>query len=238
MTLKKVQLVMLPTNEKAEDCLAIYYNGKIGIAKELLTQSYLKSAGVKTFHLYFLSDEEIKEGDWYIADNTVFRADTKFRENNRNNPNGNNGSKKIIATTDSSLRYITGVSNTTINMGDGDEYIPSTKPLPQPSQSFLEVFVTEYNKGNQIKEVLVEYEHEGYKDWFGYNETELPIWVPNYELKINPKDNTITIKKVKDSFTKAELKEWAEKHKYVWGLYNGNTALPYESFMRWIEQNL
>jgi len=159
-TLKKVQLVMLPTNEKAKDHL-IYKNqdGTIGLSQT--RKYYLDSQKIQ--HLYFLSDEEIKEGDWFVlkidTQLTIYQCD-KIESFGYIKPKsklkdawGKEVCHKIIATTDSSLKVI-------IPCPDNKEgcEVLHTKSLPQPSQSFLEVFVREYNKGHQIKEVLVEYE--------------------------------------------------------------------------------
>jgi len=61
------------------------------------------------------------------------------------------------------------------------------KTLPKPSDQFLEVFVREYNKGNVIREVMVEYE-EHWKN--------LSPDIKGFDkLKINTKDNCIVIRK-------------------------------------------
>lgn len=135
--LKKCKVVMLPTNEKAKKG-ELYFFDKLLISEG-------KYAGEISQHLYFLSDEEIKEGEYYY---NVVRKDVQQCENNieasslKHSPQY---AKKIIATTDSSLKI-------TIDLGE----IARENILPQPSQSFLEVFVKEYNKGNVIKEVLVD----------------------------------------------------------------------------------
>lgn len=65
--------------------------------------------------------------------------------------------------------------------------------LPQLSQSFIEKYVDEYNKGYIITDVMVEYEvRTDFTDSFD------AIYGPAYKLKINPKNNTITIKNVKE----------------------------------------
>lgn len=71
--------------------------------------------------------------------------------------------------------------------------------LPQPSQSFIEKYVEEYNKGNIITEVMVEY-----TDW---SETFNGVYMEENEeeWKVNPKDNTITIRKIKDSWNREEV---------------------------------
>ena len=67
--------------------------------------------------------------------------------------------------------------------------------LPQPSQQFIQKYIEAYNKGNIITDVLVEYEYL----------LDDMVVLPYWKLKVNPKDNTITIKKVKENFTKNEV---------------------------------
>ena len=63
--------VMLPTNEKAP---LILDNIK-SKPRLLINTSPTNSLrdGYSFQHLYFLSDEEIKKGDWYIDDNILVR---------------------------------------------------------------------------------------------------------------------------------------------------------------------
>lgn len=162
---KMVDVVMLATNKKSK--LYIAWNEMRFGAEITPTRDY------QPYHLYFLSDEEIKEGDWVLETlNKVI-----FQVKGKSNDYKNSTFKKIIATTDRELR-------------NGGQVCK----LPQPSQSFLEKYVEEYNKGNQIKKVMVKYEnqyHDG-EQWF-------------YKVKVNPKDNTITIRKVKDSLSREEV---------------------------------
>ena len=79
-------------------------------------------------------------------------------------------SKSIIAVTDSSF------------------------DLPSIPQSFIERYVEEYNKGNIIEDVMVEYDH---------NLPEYGGVMP----RVSATDNTINIKIIKDSWNRAELLE-------------------------------
>jgi hypothetical protein len=64
---KTVKVVMLAT-EKAEDCLYTSSN-KLFYHKGYLPQDYLKNhLNGKSYHLYLISNDEIKEGDWYFDD--------------------------------------------------------------------------------------------------------------------------------------------------------------------------
>ena len=91
----------------------------------------------KFHHLYFTSDEEIKEGDWCY--NSISNGLEKWSYKGWiEAPDFEYlGYKKIIATTDTSLG------------------------LPQPSKAFIEKYIEEYNNGNFITEVLVEVECDG-----------------------------------------------------------------------------
>ena len=145
----------------------------------------------KNGHLYVLSNDEIKESDYcysYKTNKIVKSTCDVSREANKNIGFW----KKVIATTDTSL-YIH--QKETISLPERVFY------LPQPSQQFIQKFVEEYNKGNVITDVLVEYELKITHDGRINNNTKM--WE---ELKINPKDNTITIKQVKKSWNKEEVK--------------------------------
>ena len=151
----------------------------------------------KFYHLYITSDEEIKEGDCVLFGNHVGKVRRIYTKENYQLIEFDNSSvdvqiihcKKIIATTD----------KLPIEPYQGHfEGIDCTNYLPQPSQQFIEKYIEEYNKGQQITECLVEYE-EG-KLYSGNKGLIIKEW-----LKINPKYNTITIKKLKDSYTREEV---------------------------------
>lgn len=189
---KKCKVVMLPTNEKAIRPLIVNPStGKMEISEWLgktfdYPASEYQKVGYKTSHLYFLSDEEIKEGDWmYNPEREPSILQCVGKGSLR-------GWEKIIATT---AIICTGYSKETSKTFNDYSY------LPQPSRSFIEKYVEEYNKGNLITEVMVEYNlmNKGYDkpEDYPYQECEI--------LKVNPKDNTITIRKVKDSWNRKEV---------------------------------
>ena len=158
---KLAQVVMLPTNEKA--------SLKLGQNRLLVNNTFGYDSHFTNQNLCILSDEEIKEGDWFYDLDTKYIKIKQSWENSHLEFNG----KKIIATTDRSLKIeIFGLGETAMCS------------LPQPSQSFIEKFVEEYNKGNVITEVMVEYESIG-----AYAN---PKYDSDYQLKINS-DNTINI---------------------------------------------
>jgi hypothetical protein len=186
---------MLPTNEKAiNDSIIIGTFHRIR-----LNDGKFHSKTVKGYHLYILSDDEIKEGDWCLCDvNPNVLRQAYYPKNSKNLCYGMASvnyiidaktSHKVIATTDKSLEVITENVD-----GLGNDL---HQPLPQPSQSFVEKYIEQYNKANVIEEVLVTYTIQ----------SDVPLAVGEvYSNKpMVSKDNTITIKKIKDSFTREEL---------------------------------
>ena len=86
--------------------------------------------------------------------------------------------------------------------------------FPQPSNSFLDKYLIDFKEGNIIKDVLVEYVIDGNKESV---------------LKVR-KDNTITIKKIKTSYTKEEFRELLKDSPFDIDLHYGIGSLE-----KWIE---
>lgn len=136
--LKKIKVVMLPTNEEAQITL--------GVSNVLHKgHSHPDNNQYRNQHLYFLSDnEEIKKGDWYYDTELENVSQCSYMP-----PFLIKRSRKIIASTD----ILFTVTKDMIN-----PYIP------KPSQSFIEKYIEKYNAGNPITEVMVEYNSEcGYQ---------------------------------------------------------------------------
>lgn len=132
----------------------------------------------------------------------------------------------IIATTDTSLK---------INKFNGGVFKELEYSLPNLSQQFIEDYIKEYNKGNVITEVEVEYESKNISDDKGFfNLADI--------LNINP-DNTINIKPTKDSWSREEVKQLLNKfsidcfkiakESVIWG-----EDYPQIVSDKWIEQNM
>ena len=152
---------------------------------------------LKTYHLYFTTDEEIKEGDWFINTGSGGHPTPKVYQANSENSKAFKEFgpypeiRKIIATTDPKLtiKYDNGVRNVNWRIDSIKEI-----PLPQPPQSFIE----EYCKAGGIDEVLVE-----------GNEIRFPLkermGIEEYEFipKLNP-DNTIIIHPVEEKMYSRE----------------------------------
>ena len=237
-TFKKGKVVMLSTNEPSKiGNLATYQ--KRSLAKVIKEGINPKDSTVQFWNLYIISDDEIKLFDWVYnnKENIVEQITSKTQlifvlEENKENQTF----KKIIATTDSSLE----ISN---NL-DYNQLLPNRKDfkfyLPQPSQQFIQKFVEEYNKGNVITDVLVEYENkfDGKEyvdelDAYGYNKIKSI-------LKINHKDNNIIIKIAKDSWSREEVIEFGNKVKEYCknGWKSDSLHRVFFEWDKWIEENL
>lgn len=242
------ELVMLPANEAAIKAPHFAENhivkcirewtpiGESTVKENTLTWCVNHNEGVlkhyQPQHLYILSDEEIKKGDWFIRDGKLYN---EFKTSLtpsvtifiRLYPNLDlseqwrevylTDCKKIIATTDTSLA--------TPKEKAGENVW--TQQLLQLQKSFIEHFISEYNKGSLIDKVKVEYyfTHETNGD--------KPLCA-----KINP-DNTIKVKTIKDSFTREDM-----INAYIQGAKDYCASpLSIDPFLRlqpnkWIEENL
>lgn len=194
---RKIQVVMLETTDATSKLWSnnkdLFYYPKYGVPIGYIPQ-----------HFYFLSDDEIKEGD-YILISTVLakikeyqpkkvisiKNDTLLLDNNELLIK--ELAKKIIATTNPELKVFNSKEHEKLE----DVYILSKKTLPRPSDKFIQKFIEEYNKGNVITEVMVEYEgfectnghYMDYQDTCTYPYCDNPN---HNKLKVAP-DNTITI---------------------------------------------
>ena len=235
---KRRTVVMLSTNQKAENCILIHedtYRKDMYWNKHYMTQDYLRSKNITSHHLYIISDEEIKEGDWYLVklyklgenDNegtwTVEQCksiteQTWINKTSVDKTRHIDNCKKIIATTDKSLIISKSINGVMGNTGTITDY------FPQPSQAFIQKYIEEYNKGNVITDVMVEYNKFEEPTTDGNSEKYI-----EYELKVSS-DNTITIRRIKDSWNREEVIELAHK------LLFRNTLE--KQLNEWIEKNL
>lgn len=210
---KKHQAIMLPTENKSNLILNESLNilGDNNYFNEVAVQS---NSYINYYNLYIVSDEEIKEGDWCIdiigvplgAKPKIRKATKDFAKDSLNT----NDAKKIIATTDTSLKtepFMGFEENTGKDI---------TNYLPQIPQDFIKYYIKEYNKGNIITKANVEY----YKTivdkntnseihHFGYEfddavESGHIIPIEKYQLRTTT-DNTISILPVKTSWNREEV---------------------------------
>jgi hypothetical protein len=104
--------------------------------------------GSRHYHLYIISDDEIKEGDWVFDGDEVWRCDD-YKEEFKS-PYSDEF-KKIIATTYPKLRKIIA--------GGGESNAEISRFLPQIPQSLIE-----YYAKHQPEEVKLEYDEITRKD--------------------------------------------------------------------------
>jgi hypothetical protein len=225
--LVKSNVVMLPTNEEIKigniiQCSNPHSSRVKGWKNKLSTAAYNENEYSgdewKPRHLYILSNENPNDGDKVIPDEPYNDAVWEFRKAPCPLPywGNENACKKIIASTDKSLK------------------------LPEPSNSFIGKYTSEYNKENIISEVMVEYQD----DWkdntklimesYGDNPNNFP-YIP--QLKINSKDNTITIKRIKNSWNTKEIKEKFHEFSKVF-VANTETAYKQKEINDWLDENL
>lgn len=235
---KKLQVIMLRTREDSMLSKAYLANpsylrfNKNGFKDD----SFLSNDNQ---HLHITSDDKIEEDDW-CYDKTNHRIvkfihtipgtknhcfvssviSNKLETAKKGYSIDRCDLMKIIATTDISLNYIK--HDDTVPYPKGKQII-----LPQPSQQFIEKYIESYNKGEVITNVLVEYTKATYDKWF--NNGGQPVFDT---LKINPKDNTITIKKLKDSWNREEVENILYKHTEM--MLSGYR----DTLDNWIKENL
>jgi hypothetical protein len=219
-TLKECQVVIIPTKEKSK----LYIDSHNKPCRSFIYYEQGVLAGCTNQHLYIVSDDQIKEGDWYLVNNIRVQEVRKATEHSK-------GIKsKIIATTDKSLT----VTEFTL-MGIGKNW--KQKPLPEPSKEFIQ----KYCKAGGIDKVMVEYDSKIKCYKCGKTEANciatssncVGYYEETYQLKVS-KDNTITIKPVKDSWNREEVEELCRR---AWIL--GLNKPPYqEIYNAWKESNL
>ena len=132
-------------------------------------------------NLYILSDDEIKVGDYVVETLTTGELEV-FKIDTLNDIHNNGTQRKIIATTDESLR-------TNYKENNHQPLSKYNYILPKPSDSFISKYIKKYNQGNQIKKMLVEYCQIKYEPIFASMEKATDV-----QLKIDS-GNVITLKK-------------------------------------------
>lgn len=221
MIKEKAQVIMLPTEEVLKNGLQPISVCNKPINKSSLifptTGAYarrLVKQGNQAYHLYIVSNEEIKKGDWYLHNQ---KPNGLRVSNSKAIPMD---AKKIIATTDTSLK----IGNPRCEFDDD-------KVLPQPSREFIE----KYCRVGGINEVMVEYIHTRPGDC-GCNGMvhDGCHWADDiYNLKVNS-HNEITIHPIKDSWNRKEVIELLNRYAVIFKPLKRTT----EEIDKWIEENL
>lgn len=180
----KCKAILLASNQDSELFIG-------DLSKQLHYNFSIEKGNSVNQHLYITSEDEIKEGDYGLhLNNKDIIQFTKvlFKECDLNLY------KKIIATTNTSLKVGKNYGSIEID----NKIIDCNDYLPQPSQQFIEKYIEEYNKGNIISGVLVEYDCD-------HNQMSNKVIDI---LKVN-QDNTINIKTAKDSFSREDMIKFA-----------------------------
>ncbi len=133
-------------------------------------------------HLYILSDEEIKEGDWYYSSLDICSRDDRGIRNFMPEPEDLKYSKKIIATTNPKLL----TTRISVDQDFNESYIP----VPQVPQSFVELFAKEQG----IDKVLVEYKETGISQERGGRTVGMTTESYGFKQALKLTNNEINIK--------------------------------------------
>jgi hypothetical protein len=224
-TLKECKVIMLPTEDKGP--VWIYTSG----TRKPQNSNYVSQLGCgdQYQHLYIVSDDEIKEGDYLIDDNGIF-GPWEYGNTIVGESKG-----RIIATTDKSLT----IEKSAVGYTDGGRArtFYGKELLPEPSKEFIQ----KYCELGGINKIMVQYDSKirCYKcgkteaDCIATSSNCVGYYEETYQLKVS-KDNTITIKPVKDSWNREEVEELCRR---AWIL--GLNKPPYqEIYNAWKESNL
>ncbi len=247
---KKCPLVMLSTEKAIEGQL--YLHNEVlrqlnkSFADALNRRDSNSTSSVKAQHLYILSDDEIKEGDWYYhpeiaQEYTIIHKNVEsiglhptqgvFQWKNTTNE-WYKKAKKIIATTNPELW----ISNKAYKSRGSNETVPYKEFIPKISLDFVEAYIKAYNKGQMIKEVMVEYTYEFRKSQGGSDRTAV--------IKVSS-NGTISITSIEErKYTLQEVSDLlaSEYDNYLNYLLDNNRSSTkgekyYLSFKDWFNKN-
>ncbi|MEI6186967.1 MAG: hypothetical protein WCP46_00500 [Alphaproteobacteria bacterium] len=188
---KKAQCILLDTEQPSK---LVFSTSKYGGLFKSEHYSPMKEMGDSYKHLYFTSDEEIKEGDWFInlLYNTVKQASNWIYVST---------CKKIVATTNPEL-----FKNTKYNMDmaknswfNALHRAESPILIPRIGDDFVEAYIKAYNEGHPITEVMLDYTFDAVKQWIGHTSRE------NYRPKLRSNGTVIISPVVEKMYSKDEL---------------------------------
>lgn len=212
MELKRARVDLTKTDTANEGCILIK-NKNIYIHNSgYKTQEWLDHINVISYDMHITIAGDIEEGEWCFYKGT--KEAIKY-------PKGGfpkNYARKIIATTNKFLGrtkiYRISEKGETLQQDERGTYEWEINKFPQPRNSF----VGKYVEVSGIDTVLVEYEERGsVQFWYEYDKLKQKGLCDNPDkfnyipkLKIDS-HNTITIKALKDSWSKKELDIIVEK---------------------------
>lgn len=228
--MKKLHKIVMLNCNNSDKCI-ITYKDKILIQakagnKDAFKYEIIENGNIQPIELYILSDGEIEEGDWYLVFDIHGKCELpKKADYNKTNEFSlkpySDYCKKIIAITDKSLRYKSNTDRTT--------KLPLDFNVPQIPKQFIDYYINEYNKGNIITEVEIDYKNNNsdYGD-VGY------LGKKQFTLLIN-KDNTINISVPSNKmYSREEVIKLLNK---AW-LKQPNTSNMLEEFNNFLNKNL
>jgi len=187
--IKRHKIVMVPSKNSDRGALGLRLNShnKLLIANNMLSHAELQ-------YLYILSDEEIKEGDWYLVQHNIegeilsnklilCKANKNFILNHYIKTS--NLYSKIIATTNPELHWKGSQTASSIS-------IPN---VPKISKVFISNYIEMYNSGKPIILVSVEYEPFYYDD---IEAREVVVRQDGYILKKDSDNNAFIFPSIQD----------------------------------------
>lgn len=225
---KTFKVVMLPT-EKAtglcKDKRATNYPNLLNHHKpNFYNELGTNDKWTENYHLYIISDDEIKEGDWYIntaqLPNKVLQHSKEGVEFAKRH---NMILSKIVATTDKSLSYDAKMYGKAI-----EGYKQQLSQLPE---SFIQAYIKAYNEEHPITEVDLEMIETTFP-----NEEGIPNCFEGYEIKTRP-DNTVIVHESK-KYSRDEVLEFAQKYARMVTERNILNGYKLIHNHKWIEDNL
>lgn len=204
---KQCKVVMLPTKKAIRNGIAeLPLSGRrlVFLNKEVIFNNAISDTKrFKPQHLYILSDEEIKEGDWvfnkeYFENKQMMVVYKAVKIDEINHHLNKEIWYKIIASTDPEL-----ITSTKSNYIQFNTKVEETtiQSLPRPSNAFIK----KYCHLGGINDIVVEYET------IVTNPDEPKFFaLYNEQIKVAP-DNTITIKQIPQSWNKQEVETLLDK---------------------------
>ena len=187
-TFKKAKVFVLETNQPPQigdicysKITGYFINEGHTSVTNVINMLFVKSTDIKTYKMYITEYKELKNKDYFIVRN----SENTFVLGQQTKTTMNVIGDKVIAI----------LGNSIYPLCDGHCGNECVCTYPHPSPSFVIKWVDEANNDNIITDILVEYEYL----------LDDMLVLPYWNLKVNPKDNTITIRKVKENYTKEEL---------------------------------
>lgn len=239
-TYRYSNIVMLETDKQGQFGIILVKDKRDNLL-HLYRADKFSNNNLTVQHLYFLSTDKICEGDWYLVE--LFKV------------TGESIGLQLEQCKQTEESWINNFDvASTRHKENCFKVIAATNPecnLLKPSDSFLQVYIDAYNKGEKIEECLVEYEKywANSKGAKGNTFTEVALFeesINDYDaiLVYYPKitKGEITIRKAKDSWSNEEVemlcrKAYREGAAYSIGSHD-NFKQIHLTENEWISENL